>query len=91
MADPLSARSSMTGIDSPRWCGHCQTWGDHHTDRCRQTTVRTDHLPHCERCRKPYGDAIPTPSPDGLCGQCRHNIMAEGAERALTAWRRSRG
>jgi hypothetical protein len=19
--------------DSPRWCDHCQLWGDHHTDR----------------------------------------------------------
>jgi hypothetical protein len=20
--------------DSPRWCDHCQSWGDHHSDRC---------------------------------------------------------
>ena len=25
--------------DSPRWCEHCQAWGNHHTDRCAADLV----------------------------------------------------
>lgn len=31
--------------DSPRWCAHCQSYGDHHTDRCPE-----DGLEPWERC-----------------------------------------
>jgi hypothetical protein len=56
VTQPQPAKSSMTGIDSPRWCAHCQTYGDHHTDRCRQTTAKPAPTWKCEYCGRFYSE-----------------------------------
>lgn len=35
--------------DSPRYCMFCETWGDHHTDRCPIEPDRDAKLADAER------------------------------------------
>jgi hypothetical protein len=57
--------------DSPRWCGRCERYGDHHTDRCQVAT--TDVMAENRRLRAALEHIAGSKS--GIWGTIAHEAL----------------